>query len=370
MTAPARFCTYFDHRYLPRGLALYSSMVRHCQPFELFVLCMTEECYRILDSFALRGVIPLRLDELEAHDADLCNVKNHRSLIEYYFTCGPALIAWLLERDPSIEVLTYLDADLYFFQSPKPIFDAFENFSTLIVPHNFSRGNEQQRVFGLYNVGWVCFRADAEGLACLRWWRRSCIEWCRDIPEDGRYADQKYLEQFPKRFARVQITRHPGVNLAPWNIDNYRFSVGSDNEPRVEDVPVIFFHFHGLRRIASFLWCTHHIYGAAPNRRMRASLYAPYLAVLEAFEALVRDRLPTLPAPLGRHRTRTGLNVVFALSREVVGALLRGGAMWSSGNGLSSESLIMSLPKRDLENPGAGASDSPARRPHGHATGA
>lgn len=324
----AHYCTYFDHRYLPRGLALYASMRRHCEPFRLWVLCLSEECYEALRRLDLRDVVPLRLAELELRDRPFAASQHDRSRIEYYFSSTPALMVWLLETNPSIDVLTYLDADLYFFASPNFLFHDFEAFSTLIVPHRFSRRNEALRNRGLYNVGWVSFRRDPDGLACLQWWREACIEWCRDVVEDDRYCDQKYLDEFPRKFARVQVAEHPGVNLAPWNLDNYRLSRGADSIVRVDSVAVVFFHFHALRRIAGFLWRTPHpLYGTPLDRRVRSWLYAPYLAELAAAERQVRGHAPK-PAWTGPREARAREGRPLARLRKAVAAIMRGGWIW------------------------------------------
>ena len=42
------YCTYFDHNYLSRGLALYHSLQRHAPGARLWVLCLSEACHRIL----------------------------------------------------------------------------------------------------------------------------------------------------------------------------------------------------------------------------------------------------------------------------------------------------------------------------------
>ena len=34
------YCTYFDHRYLPRALLLHDSLMQHSRPFRLWALCM------------------------------------------------------------------------------------------------------------------------------------------------------------------------------------------------------------------------------------------------------------------------------------------------------------------------------------------
>ena len=47
------YCTYFDHRYLSRGLALYHSLQRHAPGTRLWVLCLSEDCHRILTTLDL-----------------------------------------------------------------------------------------------------------------------------------------------------------------------------------------------------------------------------------------------------------------------------------------------------------------------------
>jgi len=332
MTAIAQYCTYFDHRFLSRGLALHASMRRHCRRFRLFVLCLSEECHAVLSALALPDLVPLRLTELEAYDRDLAAAKRDRALIDYYFTCTPALLSWIFSTRPEIDVLTYVDADVFFYGSPAPLLRQFEDSSVLIVPHNFSERNRHLRRFGIYNVGWLSFRRDESGRACLAWWRRSCLEWCRDDPGEGRFADQKYLDEFPARFSRVLVAADPGVDLAPWNLDRYRISSGPDGAPLADGVPVVFFHFHGLRRLAPFLWGTQtRQFGARLAPPVRRSIYAPYLAELAAAEAAIRPLLGLREPPLEREGARRYRSRLLSTLREIVALLLRGGGLWVIG---------------------------------------
>src|SRR6185437_11052716 len=133
-----------------------------------------------------------------------------------------SLLDWLLRTRAEIEILSYLDGDLYFFSDPEPIFESFKAFSSLVIAHRFHPRRKFMEVYGLYNVGWLSFRRDTDGLACLAWWRDRCIEWCYDFVEADRYADQKYLNQFPLLFGNLKIIEHKGANLAAWNLRNYR----------------------------------------------------------------------------------------------------------------------------------------------------
>ena len=215
------FCAYFDHRYFDRGMAMYESLTRHCPQARLFVLCLSEECHAALIRLDLPNLVPIRLEEFEAGNDRLAAAKANRSLVEYYFTCTASLMDWLLQTRPEIEVMTYLDGDLYFFSDPGPIFAAFEGFSSLIIRHRFPPQRKYMEAYGIFNVGWMSFRRDADGMACLAWWRDRCLEWCYDRLDDDRFADQKYLYRFASLFKGVLVLEHPGANLAPWNLGSH-----------------------------------------------------------------------------------------------------------------------------------------------------
>ena len=57
----SELCTYFDSAYLTRGLALYSSLLEHAGDFRLWILCLDEECLRILKALALGNVVLISL---------------------------------------------------------------------------------------------------------------------------------------------------------------------------------------------------------------------------------------------------------------------------------------------------------------------
>jgi hypothetical protein len=280
------FCCYFDHRYFDKGVAMYKSLRAHCPDARLWVLCLSDECHRALSEMRLPALVPIRMADFEAGNARLAAAKANRSLIEYYFTCTASFLDWVLRHDPSVNVLTYVDSDLYFFSDPAPIFDAFVGHSTLIMGHRFPPALADREKYGKYNVGWLSFRRDSDGLACLAWWRDRCLEWCYDQLEGDRFADQKYLDRFAELFRGVLVMDHPGANLAPWNLAGHQIGA-RDGRLLVDGVPLIFFHFHQFRRLAPFLWDTNN---RANGVRRRASLdgllYRPYIRALARAHAL------------------------------------------------------------------------------------
>jgi hypothetical protein len=242
------FCTLFDRRYLPRGLALHASL-RSVEPrAHLRVFCMDDHTHDLLKKLDLGGITPIPLSDLERHDPQLAAVKSDRSQIEYCWTATPSIARYCLDREPTLTAITYVDADIFFYSSPQPLFDELGDDSTQIVPHRFAPEKRQQdeAANGVYNVEWLTFKRDQRGLEALDWWRDRCIEWCYDRIEDGKLGDQKYLDDWPERFRGVSVLQHHGGGLAPWNVANYRLSE-RDGHPWVDDEPVVFFHFHSLK---------------------------------------------------------------------------------------------------------------------------
>jgi hypothetical protein len=174
-----------------------------------------------------------------------------------------------------------MDADLFFFNSPIPLYDEIGAHSIAIIEHRFPPNlRNSAKKNGIYNVGWLAFKRNEHALACLRWWRERCIEWCYDRIEEGRYADQKYLDTWPDRFPGVVVLRHKGANLAPWNVANYKIREDG-GRVWVDEQPLIFFHFHLLKKVNPWLY-NHNlaVYGVRKSRTILRSIYVPYFASL------------------------------------------------------------------------------------------
>ncbi len=274
------FCTYFDQNYLPRALALYQSLRQHCPSFQLWALCMDDASYEILTHLNLPEICLISLEEFERDDTKLLDAKKSRSRVEYYFTCSPSLPLFIFNHWPEVNLITYLDADLFFFADPAPIYDELSTSSIGIIAHRFAPEIKYKEKHGIYNVGWLSFRRDSNGLACLKWWREQCLEWCYDRPEEGRFGDQKYLDCWPDTFQGVIVLQHKGANLAPWNFGNYHLSVKEQNV-WVDEHPLIFFHFQGLELLNNWLYNLNLTeYKVKPSGVVLPHIYEPYIKLL------------------------------------------------------------------------------------------
>lgn len=236
------YCTLFDSGYLTRGLALYNSIVATGEEFKLFVFAFDDECYEILLKLNLPGLQPISLKEFE--NERLLRIKKTRNRGEYCWTCSCFSILHILSNY-SVPEVTYLDSDLFFFNKPQILLDEFHDSGkdVLITKHRYTPEYDQSATSGIYCVQFMTFKNNENGLNVLNWWCDRCDEWCYDRMEDGKFGDQKYLDDWMTRFDCCYELQHLGGGVAPWNVQQYEVSEG----PQVNGIPIVFFHFHGLK---------------------------------------------------------------------------------------------------------------------------
>lgn len=314
------FCTYCDQGYAARLLCLHDSLAAAGEPFVLHVLCFDAETERVLRSAGQPSIDIVALNEVLLADPDYASIRAQRTKVEFYFTATPVFLRYCFDRAPAALQMTYLDADLYFFGRPSAVFAAQGEASVGIVPHRFPPRLRHLEEKGIYNVGWVSFHRDTSGLACLGWWRERCLEWCHDRVDGGRYADQGYLDEFPKRFSGVRVLEDPGINAAPWNIDDARLEVRS-GVVHLEDRPLLFYHFQGMRELLPG-WFDPGLlfYSSTMTRALREFVYLPYLRKLVAMQE--RLRMQGIAPQRGYHRLAPGRSWRDHWNRFVVQHLL------------------------------------------------
>jgi hypothetical protein len=268
------FCTLFDSNFLARGLAMYNSLVATHDNFILYIVCFDTLALKLLKKLQLPNLIPISLAEFETEE--LLAVKSTRSSGEYCWTCTSHVIRYILERFRLSE-LTYLDADLYFFNKPSILLDEFHksNGSVLITEHRYTPEYDQTITSGIYCVQFMTFKADEQGLKVLQWWQDRCMEWCYARVEDGKFGDQKYLDHWPEMFEGIHVLQYLGGGVAPWNVQQYTIDEG----PKVNRVPVVFYHFHGLQWFNNnrFIFSS---YTLSPD--INKYIYEPYVHCLKS----------------------------------------------------------------------------------------
>jgi hypothetical protein len=226
---------------------MYESMLKRNPNFHLYIFPFDDLSEEILRKLSLEKITIVALREFE--DETLLSVKPTRSKGEYCWTCTPAIIYFCIKHF-GLSHCTYIDADLYFFSNPNVLVDEMGTSSILITEHRYTKRYDKSRRSGIYCVQFVTFKNDQEGILALTWWKDRCLEWCFARVEDGKFGDQKYLDDWPTRFKKVHVLKNLGGGVAPWNVQQYNITVRDNivvGDMSGQVFKIIFYHFHDVK---------------------------------------------------------------------------------------------------------------------------
>ncbi|WP_256002104.1 glycosyl transferase [Pedobacter deserti] len=283
------FCTLFNSTYLSRGLAMYQSLEEHCSSFHLYVIAFDDHCYEVLSRLGLVHATVVSLNAFE--NERLLSVKNDRTAGEYCWTCASSTIKYCLQTY-ALDHCTYVDADLMFFSDPQVLLNEMGDKSVLITPHRYTPKYDQTAMSGVYCVQFMTFKSTPEGMEVLDEWVNKCIEWCYSRCEDGKFGDQKYLDDWQQKFSTVHVLKHLGGGVAPWNVQQYKLSI-RDGRLRGKEIAsgntfdLIFYHYHGFQYTAKDIYS---LSGSCYTllRNAVKYVYRPYIRQLNKAERVAR----------------------------------------------------------------------------------
>lgn len=239
------FVTLFDINFINHGIALYESLKKTTNDFILYIFCFDDATFDIINKIKQdsdKGIIPIRLKDLENQYCDLKNVKKERSAGEYCWTSTPFVIKYCLEF-LEVDAVTYLDSDLYFLKSPSNIIELLPKDKNIIITkHNYSDEfiTLSSKQSGVFCVQFMYFNKEKSSIEILNQWANECIEWCYAYydQENDRFGDQKYLDKWVN-YENVFIPDNVSFAAGPWNINNITIN-GNYKD-------VVFYHFHDLK---------------------------------------------------------------------------------------------------------------------------
>lgn len=297
------FVTLFDSHYLLQGLSLYRSLEELPALFHLWIVALDEDCANVLRELALPHATIVPLPELE--NEQLLLIKSARTVAEYCWTLTPFVPAYVFDRSPGLHRITYLDADLFFFDNWTHFAEEFARSGkdVLITEHAFAPEYIDRERFGRFCVQFMTFKNTIGGINVMRWWQNRCIEWCYARDEDGKFGDQKYLDAWPTLFQKeVHVLQQKEKALAPWNVEHFS---------RIEPVRPVFYHFHSLKIVGPHRVLLHADYVVG---RKNCWIYDRYLIALRSAAGELRKLgVPLVWRPLPRERYQVVRNALMRL---------------------------------------------------------
>jgi FkbM family methyltransferase len=204
------------------------------------------------------------LDELESFDevaeiGDLAIPDGPRWLFKHTLvevcTATKGFYMHELLRRPDCKAAFYFDPDIAVFDSIDPLLAELEQASILFTPHLTEPDATVEAIVdnevsalkhGVFNLGFLGLKPSPVGLRIAEWWRDRLQHFCvADIP-NGLFTDQRWMDLAPGFFPEIAVVRHPGCNVATWNLTHRRLEGDFKAGFTVNGRPLVFYHFSGF----------------------------------------------------------------------------------------------------------------------------
>ncbi len=254
MTDTAIF-TIVSNNYLHFARTLLQSVARHhpqARRYCVIVDVDLEPAAALHDEFQL-----LSIGELDLPDGD--DFLFQYTVLELNTAVKPWALQHLLKAGH--DRVIYIDPDIQLYRPMDEVTGllASESAQIVLTPHLLAPieddahpGELDIRRAGTYNLGFCAVRNTPDTLRFLVWWQGKLRRDCVVAHDRGVFVDQSWVDLVPGLFDRVAILRHPGYNVAYWNLAQRQFSGQPGDFPgyRVNGQPLVFFHFSGLNPLS------------------------------------------------------------------------------------------------------------------------
>lgn len=159
----------------------------------------------------------------------------------------------ILQQASCSEVF-YFDPDMVVLAPLDDLIAAFGSGSVLLTPHLTEPETTNDAILdnefsvlrhGIYNLGFVGVKNDAEGKRFAGWWCDRLRDFCFDDIPRGLFTDQRWADLAPAYFSGCVILRDPVYNIATWNLTSRRVE-GTPDKLMVGGRRVVFYHFSGF----------------------------------------------------------------------------------------------------------------------------
>lgn len=243
--------TICANNFLASAKTLYHSLLSHHRDLQFHLILCDEPD-------------PTLNDELPFDVTDLyqLGIPNLSSMIERYnitelnTALKPFAFLWLAMRYPNMMVY-YFDPDILVMSPLEELINLTQdhNVNCVLTPHllepaEFAEIDDNRILaYGTFNLGFLGIRITHTTLRVLSWWSRRLEERCVIDTQRQLFVDQRWADLFPSFIEGTTVLRHPGYNVAYWNLAQRSLSLTrhTDGQLRwsVNGAPLRFFHFSG-----------------------------------------------------------------------------------------------------------------------------
>jgi hypothetical protein len=239
-------CTIASLNYLPYARTLCNSFLDRHPGYKFYVL-LVDRLPQGFDASSEKFELVL-VEDLGIPDFE--SVAFKYGVLELNTNVKPTFLKRLLSQ--GVDQIIYFDPDILICSALDPIYEALAANALVLTPHSTSP-NENEPYgevlllgAGVFNLGFIAISKTAEAERFLNWWEHRCLTLGYSERWAGLFVDQKWINLVPCYFDSVLVLKHPGCNVAYWNLHERQLEKVQGTWVVNGSAPLMFFHFSGI----------------------------------------------------------------------------------------------------------------------------
>jgi hypothetical protein len=181
---------------------------------------------------------------------DLSELSSRFNIVELNTTVKPFYFKYFFFKLNAAQVI-YLDPDIKLFSYLDEVMKGLQTAMITLTPHMLSPvddefGPNDVHVLpsGIFNLGFIALSKQPLLDFFLDWWSDRCFKYGYRSSASGLFYDQVWINYVPAFFESYYVIRHPGYNVANWNLHERKLSKDESGKWWVNETKELaFFHF-------------------------------------------------------------------------------------------------------------------------------
>lgn len=249
--------TIVSNNYLHFARTLMQSVAQHHPEADRFCVLVDSDLSHV--KALSQEFYHLELDQLGLPEGN--NFLFQYNVLELNTAVKPWALSHLLER--GYQNVIYIDPDIVLYRPLVEVMALLASGANLVLtPHllapvtdGLNPSELDIRRAGTYNLGFCALGHGSVARAMLSWWQGKLERHCVIAHDQGIFVDQSWVDLVPGLFDHVAVLRHPGYNVAYWNLAQRVVTASEGAEAGISQLqaagePLTFFHYSGLNPLA------------------------------------------------------------------------------------------------------------------------
>jgi hypothetical protein len=239
--------TLCSNNYLAHAKTLGDSFLKFHPDFK-FIIGLVDKYAEEIDYKAFSNFTILPVDDIEIDIFEELKLKYN--ITELNTAVKPSYIHFLFKKY-SADNVVYIDPDILVTSRFSEVLEALKTKNIVITPHicspiddDFSPTDYHTIRGGIFNLGFIALSDYRNVKIFLDWWHSRVIKYGFNNFSLNMFYDQLWINYVPVFYDNYVILKHPGYNMANWNLHERMLSVNAEGEYIVNGTNNLrFFHF-------------------------------------------------------------------------------------------------------------------------------